>query len=173
MILKKITLLINLILFTSGLLVLKEATAQEKAMLPGQLQKLVPDNINGYNHDEEVKGKLMQIGNLQYSFCEHRFSKKNQNIKVLLFDYKEAPVMFNQVTKGWNAYEPVDSDSIILRSVIQPHVAGWESYQRASNSSQVKLTINSRFFLNIAGENVDLEVLKEVLSHFDFEKFPK
>ena len=148
--------------------------AQDKVLSPEKMQRLIPDRINGFYHDDEIKGRLIKVGNLQYSLCEHRFWKGKQTIIILLFDYNDAQIMYIQATKAWTEYTPIVSDSIILRSVdTMTNCIGLESYRKDSNMSQIYLGIYDRFFFSITGEGVDLEALKVVLSQIDFEKFPK
>jgi hypothetical protein len=157
-----------------GWCTLTGAEAQEKALSPKEIRYLIPVDIDDFYHDHEnIKGKLMQIGDVQYSFTEHRYTRKRQTIKVLLFDYKEASVMYDQLIKQWSNYKPITSDSLVLRSMTMSNSNGWESYYRASNTSKINLVINGRFFLSMTGEEVDLETLNIVLKQIEIEKFPK
>ena len=137
-----------------------------------EVKKLVPDYLEGFNHDVEVKAKLIKVGDLQYSLCEHRFTKGKQSVRVLLFDYKDAQIMYKQVTKEWKNYSSVISDSLTFRSVKLTNCTGWESYHKNSSTSQIYIGICDRFLLNLTGEGVELEILKNFLSGFRFEKFP-
>jgi len=168
------TFSIQLAVFIIGWCTLTWAEAQEKALSPKEIRYLIPADIDHFHHDREnIKGKLMQIGDLQYSFCEHRYTRKKQVIKVLLFDYKEASIMYDQLIKQWSNYKPITSDSIVLRSMMLTNGNGWESYYRVSNTSKIIALINGRFFLSMTGEEVDLETLNDVLKQIDIENFPK
>ena len=147
--------------------------AQEKVLSPEQMQKLIPVEVKGFEDDGDVRSKLIQIGTIQYSLCEHNFVHGKQKIRVLLFDYKDAPIMYSQATKVWQNYTPVISDSETLRPLSMTNCSGWESYRKGSNTSQVYLGICDRFFLNVTGEGVDFETMKSVISQFKFEQFLK
>ena len=116
----------------------------------------------------------MKVGDLHYSLCEHRFrNRDSQKLRVLLFDFKEARIMYDQATRDWVNYAAIKNDSIVRGPVAMTNCMGWESYNREKNFSQVSLGISDRFLLMITGENVDLELLKVILGQFRFENFPK
>jgi hypothetical protein len=168
------TFSIHLAVFIIGWCTLTWAEAQDKALSPKEIRYLIPAHIDDFDHDREnIKGKLMQIGDLEYSFCEHLYTRKKQVIKVLLFDYKEASIMYDQLIKQWSTYKPILSDSLVLQPMELANGNGWESYYRASNTSKIIAVINGRFFLSMTGEEVDLETLNGVLKQIDTEKFPK
>jgi hypothetical protein len=147
--------------------------AQDKVLTPEEMQALVFSQIKGYSDDGTARSKLIQIGNIQYSMCERKFISGKQKIRILLFDYKEASIMYNQATKVWQTYTPVITDSATLRPLWMTNCSGWESYRKSNNTSEVYLGICNRFFLNLTGEGVDLDKMKEVLGQFKFEQFPK
>ena len=115
----------------------------------------------------------MQVGALTYSLCEKNFEAGNQSIKILLFDYKEAPIMYDQAMRGWNNLYPVESDSLIQRAVRMTNCTGWESYNKHQKTSLIILGICDRFFLTMTCQNVELETLQEIIQSFQLEKFPK
>jgi hypothetical protein len=150
-----------------------ESNGQEKILSPEEIKKLIPDYLKGFNHDADVKAKLIKVGNIQYSMCEHRFSKGQRNVRVLLFDYKEALVMYNQATKEWRNFSEILSDSLTQRSIRMTNCTGWEFYDKRSKTSQVQLGIHDRFFLELRGEEVELEIINTYLDDFKFDLFPK
>jgi hypothetical protein len=81
--------------------------------------------------------------------------------------------MYDQATRKFNTFTPVESDSLILRSVLMKDCVGWESYNVHRKNSQILLGICNRFFLTAEGTNVDLETLKKVILTFNIESFPK
>ena len=67
-----------------------------------------------FSRDGEIKGKLMKVGDLHYSLCEHRFrNRDSQKLRVLLFDFKEARIMYDQATRDWVNYAAIKNDSIV------------------------------------------------------------
>lgn len=116
----------------------------------------------------------MKLGTIQYSMAERNFIAGNErSIKILLFDYKEASIMYNQATRKFNTFTPVESDSVILRALTMRDCTGWESFNVQQKNSQIHLGICNRFFLSVEGTGVDLQTLKQVVQSFKFETFPK
>jgi hypothetical protein len=139
-----------------------------------QIIKLIPEKVEGFTPNGESLSKVIKLGNLTYSIAEKRFAaSKKRSVKILLFDYKEATIMYNQATRKFNSFTPVESDSLILRSVQLKDCTGWESYNAQRKNAQVHLGICDRFFLIAEGINVDLESLKKVVLSFKLESFPK
>jgi hypothetical protein len=139
-----------------------------------QILKLIPDKIQEFYPAEEFKSKLVKLGTLRYSMAEKDFSgNKKRAIKILLFDYKEAPIMYNQATRKWSTFTTIESDTLILRPTLIKDCTGWESYNVHRRNSQIMLGICDRFFLTVEGTGVDLEALKKVVQTFKFENYPK
>lgn len=138
-----------------------------------EMIKLIPDNVKGYWQEDESKSKQIRVGTLTYSICEKTFVSGTHSIKILLFDFRNAPIMYNQAMREWNNSHIVESDSLILRYVSVENCTGWESYNKNRGSSRIFLGICDRFFLNLAGENVNLDELKQVVKMIPLNKFPK
>jgi len=162
-----------LILFTACAFTVT-AQSDNKVLSSEKIIKLIPDRLIGFNLSDDSQSKVIRLGNLQYSMAEKRFTaSKQRSIKILLFDYKEAPIMYNQATFKFHGFTAVESDSVILRSILMTDCTGWESYNIIRKDSQILLGICNRFFLSIEGKNVDIESLKQVVYQFKIETFPK
>jgi hypothetical protein len=138
-----------------------------------QIVRLIPEKIKGFYHDGDSKSKLITLGNIRYSMAEKNFISGKKRIKILLFDYKEAPIMYGQTTKRWTGLSAIESDSLIVRQVSMDQYAGWESFQVYQNTSQIVLNICDRFYLTLEGKGIDLTALKQILSEFKFEQYPR
>jgi hypothetical protein len=143
----------------------------QKLLQPEALSKLIPNKILGFHEDGDMRGSQKAIGDVRYSVCERRFSKGKQKVKILLFDYKDAEVMFKQAMKGGRNNAALETDSLISRNIEAANYVGWETYSSRSASSQIFLGIADRYFLMLSAENVDLVSLQTVLSNFNFENF--
>lgn len=143
----------------------------QQVLSADEISKLVPTKIKGYYEDGKSRTSQMQMGNLRYSLCERKFSKNNQKIKILLFDYKEAPIMYTQAMRRWTTPNIV-TDSLVFRNITKENYTGWESYNRLSSSTQIFVGIKERYFLMISAENIDLGKLQEVLQVFTFDRYP-
>lgn len=147
--------------------------AQERQTLkPKAISKLLPVRIDGYTVERDSKSSVITIGTLRYSLCERVFSHRNQSIKILLFDYVEAPVMLDQSVKKWKAMPEVETDSVSFLNQETSYGEMWESSHPRSNRSQVLASINNRFFLTLEAEKMNMESLREFFKNIDITKFP-
>lgn len=150
-----------------------QTLSAQKLLPPESLSKLIPNKIGGFYEDGEMRGSQRSIGDVSYSVCERRFSKGKQKVKILLFDYKDAQIMFKQAMKNGMNNKGLETDSLISRNITAANYTGWETYSRRAASSQIFLGIADRFFLMLSAENVDLISLQSVLSNFNLESFSK
>ncbi len=162
---------ISLLLFCLVLFAGRNVQGQN-VLTAEEISKLVPSEFKGYYEDGDSKGSLIKMGDIRYSLCERRFFRSKQKIKILLFDYKEAPIMYKQAMRKWNK-EIVETDTLILRHIERENCTGWESYNKQAGTAQIFLGICDRFFLMISGENVELTSLQGVLATFPFQTYPK
>jgi hypothetical protein len=144
-----------------------------KTLSPTKINKLVPAKLKGYHQKGDAKSTSIQLGNLTYSLSERSFEKGRQSIKILLFDYVEAPIMYDQAIRKWSTMTPVESDSIIFRRLHSSDSTAWELHSIISQHSQIIMGINKRFFLMLDAESMSLYELRQILMNFEFEKFPK
>lgn len=150
------------------------AQADVNILSADKIIELIPSKISGFYSSADPISKVIKLGTLRYTVAEKTFgASKKRSVKILLFDYKEAPIMYNQATRKFNTFTPLESDSLILRSVVMKDCTGWESYNVHQKNSQILLGICNRFFLTIEGTGVDLEALKMIVRQFRFETFPK
>lgn len=144
-----------------------------ETLKPAAISKLIPSKIKGYNVKGDSKSSVHTIGSLRYSISEKTFSSRDRIIKILLFDYVEAPIMFSQSTKKWSEMPEVKTDSILFSNVVSDYGNRWESEHPYSKRSKLLLSVNNRFFLTLEAENMSLVELREFFKNFDLEKFPK
>ncbi len=166
----------NALLFSALILIyfVNQVQAQDVALLsPTKMLKLMPKRIKGFQQIIDPKALEMKVGTLTYTLCEENFNDGKRSIKILLFDFKEASIMYNQATRKWNKQSTMEFDSLVERSVMIRNCSGWESFNKHNRTSQLFLGICERFFLTITGENVNLDELRKVLDDFPLEEFPK
>jgi hypothetical protein len=144
-----------------------------ETLKPSAISKLIPSKIKGYSVKGDSKSSVLTIGSLRYSISEKVFSSREKTIKILLFDYVEAPIMFNQSAKKWMEMPEIKTDSILFSSVPNDHGQAWESEHPYSKRSKLLLGVNDRFFLTLEAENMSLEELRDFFKNFELEKFPK
>ncbi|HOX81597.1 MAG TPA: hypothetical protein PLJ60_03235 [Chryseolinea sp.] len=147
--------------------------AQNLVLLPSEMLKLVPGRVKGFQNTIEPKASQIHIGTLTYSLCEMNLFSGKRTVKILLFDFKEASIMYNQATRNWNTQPIIETDSLVERSLELANCKGWESASKKSKTTKLFLGISDRFFLTITGENVALDELRLILDTFPLSEFPK
>lgn len=149
--------------------------AQERQTLkPKAISKLLPAKIQGYVVKSDSKSSILTIGTLRYSVCERIFSHRDRTIKILLFDYAEAPVMLNQSVKKWDAMPHIETDSVTFSKRKSEYGEVWESSHPRSMRSQLLMAVNNRFFLTLEAEKIALTELNEFVDkNIILAKFPK
>lgn len=159
-----------------ALAILMSATAvlaqPAKVLSPQEINRLVPAKIKGFYLKGESKSTQTKVGTLTYSICERTFASGNKSVKILLFDYAAAAIMYDQAMTKWSQVSQTESDSLIFRPADFPDVKGWESFISPNSHSQLILGINNRFFLTMTGENMELNELKKIFQNIDLGKFP-
>ena len=148
------------------------SNGQSRTLRPEKIGKLLPTKIKGY-YATEAKNSLIELGTLRYSLAERTFAKGKKNVKILLFDYGEAPVMFNQAIRKWGQMTPIENDSVIYRPLAGADSSAWESYSIPVARGQLIVGVNKRFFLTLNSEKLALEELRQILLQFPFDKYPK
>ncbi len=146
--------------------------AQSAATLPAtEMVNLIPDKIlKGYSQAGTPKSKMMQVGILRYSLVERNFVNGKKKIKILLFDYHEAQIMYNQATKRFATYTTIESDSLTCKPLESPNYTGWGSENHRNQTTQILMGIGNRFYLTIEGVGVPIEELEEVLELINPER---
>jgi hypothetical protein len=148
---------------------------QSPATLPvNEIIKLIPDKINKvYSQASGPKSKMIQVGILRYSLVERNFSNGKKKIKILLFDYSEAQIMYAQATKRFSTFTAIESDSLTCKPLEGINYFGWSTENHRSQISQILLGISDRFYLTVEGTCVPVEELEEVLEIINPERFSK
>ncbi len=162
------------IIFVSFFLIINTVvSSQPKELKAMEMESLLPERIEGFRSRDGVVNRRLKIGTLSYTLCERKYTKGKQSIKLLLFDFVNADIMYKQATHNLHEGDAIESDSLVLRPIILDNSTGWESYRRQSGQSQIVLGICHRFFLSMTGDKVDLAMLQSVLNLVPLEKYPK
>ncbi|MDL5050896.1 hypothetical protein QQ054_33390 [Oscillatoria amoena NRMC-F 0135] len=148
--------------------------AQDRpVLLPEEIKHLLPEKIEGFTPDGKATTRLVKIGTLSYSLVERSFRKSKSRIKILLFDYNNALIMYNQATGKWKSLPTIESDSLVSRYVELPDYIGRETSNKVNGTSQILLGVNNRFYLTLAGQQVGLEMLRSIIELVDLARFPR
>jgi hypothetical protein len=163
-------------LFSILVLTLSSAVSysqDNRALSPEKILKLIPDKIKGLHAVDEPRARKTKLGNITYTLAEKHYRSGHHSIKILLFDYKEAPIMYNQTMREWSRHNTVETDTLIYRPFAMENCSGWETYSVQSKQSQIILGICDRFFMMMTGENTELTLLRRVLQDIPLSEFPK
>jgi hypothetical protein len=145
----------------------------DKVLPAEKIINLVPDRIKGFSQFANPKARQTKLGDITYSLCEKVYSSDKKIIKVLLFDYKEATIMYQQAMRELANRQTIESDTIIFRAMNLTEGKAWEGYSANNNSSQIFMGINERFYLVISAEKTDLESLENFLLLIPIKDFPR
>lgn len=163
------------VLTISTLLFLMQASySQDRVLSPDEMSRVIPASImKGYSQVGQPVNRQIKVGTLRYTLSERKFSSGEKKIKILLFDYGEAGIMYSQATKKFGTMSEVSTDSLYLSALKLENGLGWETGNIRASTTQINVGINNRFYLSIEGEYVHREELKEVLEYIDTSNFPK
>ncbi len=150
------------------------AQAQDRPiLLPEEIKKLIPEKISGFTAQGKAITRLVKVGTLSYSLAEQNFIKSKRKIKILLFDYNNALIMYSQATGKWKDLPNMESDSVISRYIELPNCIGRESFNLLTGTSQILLGVCDRFYLTLSAEQMDLNTLRQLVELFNLAQFPR
>lgn len=148
--------------------------AQERPVLgPDDLLKLIPEQVENFKPTGEPRARMIKIGTLSYSMAERNFTRGKQKIKILLFDYNNALIMYSQAMRNMKQAEG-ESPMYHLASLSEnENFLYSENIEAEKNICQLFLGVNDRFFLSISCENTESSVLHSLLNKFDFKDWAR
>jgi hypothetical protein len=165
--------------FAAGIVFLSLITFQglvaqsPRVLSSREISKLIPLKIKGYHLKGESKSTQVKVGTLTYALCERSFAHGDKTVKILLFDYADAAIMYDQAIRKWHQMQQIETDTSVFRPFARPGVSGWESYTDSGNQAQLVLGVNNRFFLTLTGENIAPDELRRIFRDFNIDSYPK
>jgi hypothetical protein len=165
-----VRVLVTTIILISSLAVYGQ---RSKVLSAQKISKLLPSKIPNYYLKGIARSSEMKVGTLTYSLCERNFVKGKKQVRMLLFDYVDAPIMFQQVIRNQSKMTQVESDSIIYKAIELADAKGWEFVNQKANESKLILGIFDRYYLSIEGENVEFAEVLDIFNLIDLKKFPR
>ncbi|MCS6974633.1 MAG: hypothetical protein N2044_04855 [Cyclobacteriaceae bacterium] len=146
--------------------------SQERPVLaPEDLLRLIPEQVENFRLSGDPKARMIKIGTLSYTMAERNFMRGKQKIKILLFDYNNALIMYSQAMRSIK--QPTEETSMYhLASLTESgNYQYGENIEPEKNICQLFLGVNDRFFLSISCENTDSSILHGLLNQFDFKNW--
>lgn len=148
--------------------------AQDRPVLaPEELLQLIPDQVENFRPAGDPRARMVKIGTLSYSLAEKNFARGKQKIKILLFDYNNALIMYSQAMKNMRQPTAYASITQLAGSDESTRLQYSEDLQQEKNICQIFMGINDRFFLSISCENTDSSFLHSLLDKFNFKEFAR
>lgn len=144
-----------------------------KCLTPKQLDRLLPKKIEGFRDETDPRSIQTKVGNLVYTLAERNLKTKTGKVKLLLFDYVEAPVMFQQATKQWTAMPQNTTDSTSFIATLSDSVSTWRSVDRVHGRDQLVITLYKRYLINITSQGLADDQLNQLVRLIEPSKFPK
>ena len=148
--------------------------AQERPVIaPEYLLKLIPEQVENFKPSGEPHARMIKIGTLSYSMAERNFVRGKQKIKVLLFDYNNALIMYSQAMRNIKQSDGESSVYYLSSLSDNDNYHYSENIETEKNVCQLFLGVNDRFFLSISCENTESTILHSLLNKFDFKNWTR
>jgi hypothetical protein len=150
----------------------RRAKGDTLAMPYADLEKYLPENVDGYKKGEPT-GESMNMTGMSWSTAEVDFTNdKNETIKVTLVDYNQAASMYTSMAAVWGSGFSMDSPEEKANGIkLDNDIAGWEDYHKKSKDVDVTLGIGYRFYLTVHADNQEnTEFAKSVAKSMDLAK---
>jgi hypothetical protein len=144
------------------------------AMSLADLQKYLPEEINGYKAEGKPQGEYMDIPGMAFSQAEQVYKKGDSRMVVLLFDYNSAYDMYAGTMALFSAAPIENSEESAMGISIYNNMKGRESYKKKEKKAELMLGIAERFYLNIKADKQEgTEFIKSAAGRLDLEGLNK
>ena len=145
----------------------------EKALHHSELQKYLPSSVAGYAAEGDPEGVTMEMNDMSYSQAQREYRKGNNELNIILVDYREAAAMYMQSTAMWQGNISVEDDHTKSGTTQVNGYNGWEVYDKDEGSSQLVLGINDRYLVTLSADKMSLESIKSIASSLKLNGLPK
>jgi hypothetical protein len=138
------------------------------------LQKYLPEKINGYKAEGKPKGELMDIPGMSFSQAEQVYKKGDSRMVILLFDYNSSYDMYAGTTALFSAPSVENQEESSKPISMKDNMKGRESYKKKEKKAELMLGIAERFYLNIKADKQEgTEFIKSTADRLDLEGLNK
>jgi len=149
---------------TSKIMAKRRESGDTLALPYQDLQKFLPESINGYSKDEP-NGATMNMSGMSYSSVGCNYKKDDGNyIRVNLVDYNAAFNLYTAATAMWTAGLKIDTPEEKTSGFkVDDNISGWESYKKKSNDVSVVVGVGNRFLITVeANKQENTDFVKEI-----------
>ncbi|MFP4368624.1 MAG: hypothetical protein ACOC2K_01020, partial [Bacteroidota bacterium] len=153
----------------------RRAEGDTTAMHYKELQKFLPDNINGYEA-QEPKGSTQTMGAFSTSEASRRYNKDGDFIEIKIMDHNMNVGMYSALT-GWAKMNVSKEDDTGYERTFDPgneHIVALEKFKHNGGRAEINYGVGYRFWLTIRGSGLDdTDKLKEVANKMPLKKMAK
>jgi hypothetical protein len=150
----------------------RRAKGDTVSMPYGELQKLLPSSISGYNKEEDPKGESINMMGMSYSTASQVYKSGDGEITINIMDYNASYAGFGAATAMFATGFSVDNDQEHLGAIDLgiSGVKAWEDVKKKEKRSTVMAGVNDRFLVTAEGRNVEPDAVKTAIKSVDFSK---
>jgi predicted ribosome quality control (RQC) complex YloA/Tae2 family protein len=136
------------------------------AMNYKELQKYLPESIEGYEKDGEPGGQSVNMAGMSYSTATQKFKKGEDHIEVTVTDYNQSYGTFQGLFSyaGMFSVESDEEKTTKYNTGVE-HTIAIESYKKKDKDATITAGAGYRFWIEVKGNNqADAEFLKKVVA---------
>jgi hypothetical protein len=135
------------------------------------LQKYLPEEINGYTVVNIPEGESVDIPGMSFSLAEKVYKKGESELTISLYDYNGAYDMYEGATSLFTSGLPVKNENETAHGMlVKKNIKGWESFKKKDKRAELMLGIAERFYLNIKADKQDgTDVIKNVANKLNLD----
>ena len=136
-----------------------------------ELQKYLPDEIDGYTAGEPDGGSMTMNG-VSFSTAAIEFTNDDGGtVDIAIMDYTTAASAYQMSTAMWASGFSIENDEISAHSIDWgDEIAGWEQIDKEDNVATIMLGINSRFLITVSvSDQNDTDLAKEIMKIIDID----
>lgn len=160
-------IILSFLLTISTCMLAQTLTEEEKA-----LEKILPASFDDYKLDGLPMTVTSRSEEKPYSMSSKNYKKGNSTISIVIFDYKENPMLLRKYTASWIGQNVDDEKRAISETKVDDLVA-WQSYDKIKKDAQLYVNVNDRYLLFISGDNHSVDFLKSVAKLLKLRQLPK
>jgi outer membrane murein-binding lipoprotein Lpp len=136
------------------------------AMNYKDLQKFLPESIDGYEKDGEPGGESVNMGGMSFSNAKQRFKKGEDDITVTITDYNQNYGAYQGLFALAGMYSVESDDQKTMKfSTGIARTIGIEDYKKKSKDATITIGAGYRFWIEARGNNqADAGFLKKVVA---------
>ncbi len=138
-----------------------------------ELKELLPSELAGIPRTE-AQGESNGSMGFKISVAKAKYEKDDKNLDVDIMDLGGVGGFAVAGLAAWTLAESEkETDNGYERTIKLDGHKGFEQYNNADKSGELKLFINERFLVSLEGRNLSMDEIKSAFRQMDFSKLPK